>query len=205
MQIIDLTHKFDNITPVYPGDPVPKLDQIKSISKDGYSAFKIQSCTHTGTHIDAPSHILENGKTLSDFSLDTFIGRGKLIDVRGKSPITEKCLEGITIESTDIIILYTGFSEKFKKPEYFIDYPVITQDFANVLILKKAKMLGMDTPGPDRHPHAIHKKLLENDVLLLENMTNLKKLLSISEFRITALPLNLSADGAPARVIAEIQ
>ena len=64
-------------------------------------------------------------------------------------------------------------------------------------------MVGMDSASPDYPDFPIHKILLRNDILIIENLTNLH-LLAGQQFKIYALPLNLEIDGSPARVIAEL-
>ena len=65
-------------------------------------------------------------------------------------------------------------------------------------------MVCLDSPSPDRHPFEIHKLLLENNVLLAENLTNVEALFSVQKFEMMAFPLNLQADSSPARIIARI-
>jgi len=62
----------------------------------------------------------------------------------------------------------------------------------------------MDTPSPDGPPFPVHKALLSEHILIIENLTNLDKLLEVNRFRVLAVPLKLKADAAPARVIAEV-
>ena len=64
-------------------------------------------------------------------------------------------------------------------------------------------MVGMDTPSPDHAPYKVHKILLGNEILILENLTNLEQLLN-KNFEVIALTPKLEADAAPARVVAKI-
>ena len=68
MQLFDLSVSL-NETPVYPGDPKPTITQTNTIEKDGYAWTEMTLLTHHGTHVDAPSHMIEGGKHLSDFPL----------------------------------------------------------------------------------------------------------------------------------------
>ena len=63
-------------------------------------------------------------------------------------------------------------------------------------------MLGMDLPSPDKYPFKIHKKLFDNDILIIENMTNLSQLLSVNNFEIIAFPLKIKAGASMTRVVA---
>jgi arylformamidase len=90
MKLIDLTHPIKSNMPVYPGDPETKIQQEGSIKKDGYVDHYLSIGTHAGTHIDAPSHMLENKKSLNQFPLEKFIGRGVCIKRNYKSYYYQK-------------------------------------------------------------------------------------------------------------------
>ena len=84
MQYIDLTHTFELPMPVYPGEAEPIFTELTSIQANGYVDVEVTSGLHVGTHIDAPAHMIRGGKQLSDYPLERFIGRGVLVDARGK-------------------------------------------------------------------------------------------------------------------------
>lgn len=204
MQYLDLTHLFKDNMPVYPGDHETNLLQTSSIDKDGCTNFQVQTGMHVGTHMDGPLHMIANGKSLADFPVEHFFGRGHLIDTRNKSEISADLLENKKINPGDIILILTGFSSKFNEPEYYKNYPEITEEFAQKLVELKIKIVGMDTPSPDRPPFSIHKILLSKDILIIENLTDLEVLLEHENFNIIALPTKFASDSAPVRVVAEI-
>lgn len=158
--------------------------------------------THVGTHIDAPAHMIVGGKTLDKYDLSKFIGNGALIDVRKKDVIDSK-LSIDKIKPTDIVLFMSGMDKNYFSASYFENYPVLTAELAKALIKKGVKMIGLDTCSPDKAPYEIHKLLLKNDILIIENLTNLDQLID-KQFKALALPLNLQTEGAPVRVIAEI-
>ncbi len=201
MKYIDLTHTFKPNMPVYPGDPEPELRQTAFADKDGYNEFQIKTGMHVGTHMDAPLHMLQNGKRLSEYSPEHFFGKGYLIDARGRS-IDADLLDGKKISKGGIVLIMTGFYKKFGTSEYYESYPEITKAFASKMIELGVKLVGMDTPSPDRSPFAIHKLLLRNNVLIIENLTNLENLLGHAQFTVAALPAKFDTEAAPARVIA---
>ncbi len=190
--------------PVYPGDPTPELIQSAVITDVDYNEYTLKTGMHVGTHIDAPLHMVDGGKRISDFGLDAFIGRGHLIDARGKKVIDEDLLTGHTIKKNDIVLVMTGWYKKYRDPEYYTSHPEFTENFANKVISLGVKLIGTDTPSPDRPPYPIHKILLSNNILIIENLTNLEPLLTSISFEIYALPLKLDADAALVRVIAKI-
>lgn len=205
MKIIDLTHTFTNNMPVFPGDPKSILEQIAFIEKDTYNDHRLTTAMHVGTHLDAPLHMIEGGKTVDEIPPDRFIGKGILIDVRGKDRIDIDILKNVQIDQGSVILLYTGFDSKFGTDSYFKDTPYLTEDFANKMVEARVKMVGMDMLSPDLDkPWSIHKILLGNEILILENLTNLDQLAGINDFEVIALPAKLKSDASPLRVIAKI-
>ncbi len=204
MRLIDLTHTFDKEMPVYPGDPPSSLKQIASIAKEGFTDHELHTGMHVGTHMEGPLHMFKNGAYLSKIPLQCFTGRGHLIDARGHSKISGDLLKGKSIEQGDIVLIMTGFYHKFRSKEYYADYPEITEECAKRLVECGISIVGMDTPSPDCPPYKVHKILLGNNILIVENLTNLEELLDIFAFTVYAFPMKLAADAAPVRVVAKV-
>jgi kynurenine formamidase len=204
-KLIDLTHIFTGDMPVYPGDPCSRLYQTCTVEKDGFTDHKIESHMHAGTHMDAPLHMLEGGAYISELPLAHFTGRGHLIDARKKQLVEAACLDGHNVKEGDIVLVWTGWSEKFRHPGYYEGHPEISGDFAEKLVEIKASIIGLDTPSPDSEPFPVHKILLKNNVLIIENLTNLEALAGKDSFTIHAYPIKYEADAAPVRVVAEIK
>jgi kynurenine formamidase len=191
--------------PVYPNDPKPKFKQTSYINKNGYNEFQIKTNMHVGTHMDAPLHMINKGKNLCEYPPEHFFGKGHLIDARNQKSIDAYLLKNNKISKGDIVFIMTGFYKKFNTPEYYKNFPVISDAFTKKIIKLGVKIIGMDTPSPDKEPFAIHKLLLKNDVLIIENLTNLELLLKHTQFNISALPAKFETEAAPIRVIAQIK
>jgi len=202
---IDLTHTFSDNMPVYPGDPRAELYQIAEFHSDGYNDFKIETGMHVGTHIDAPLHMTADGCYISEINVNSFSANGHLIDARNHNLFPPQLIDLNRIQPGDIVLVFTGFGSKFHRPNYFEEYPEFTQEFARLLVEANVSMVGMDTPSPDRFPYMVHKLLLSENILIIENLTSLDKLLGVKRFTVHAFPLKLNSDASPARVIAEVQ
>jgi len=203
MKIVDLTVVLDESTPVYPGDPATRIEPAGKLEKDGSNDHYVSVGTHVGTHIDAPLHMLADGRHLGQFPAEQFIGRGVYIEVVDRKFDLAK-VQAAGIEQGDIVLFHTGLSDHYHDADYFTDYPEIPADIAEYLVEKKVKMVGVDMSGPDHLPFEIHKILLGGGVLIIENLTNLAELAG-KNFTVYALPIRLQIDGAPARVIAQLQ
>lgn len=174
------------------------------IKRDGYNDHVVSFGTHVGTHIDAPLHMIAGGKTLNQFPIDYFVGNGVVIDASSASKeIGVEHAGNQPIGSGDVVLFYTGWAARYQDPKYFEDYPPLGEALAKYLVERKVKMIGVDICSPDKAPFNVHKTLFSNNVLIIENLTNLDQLLG-KRFTVYALPLKLELDAAQARVVALI-
>ncbi|MEK7600276.1 MAG: cyclase family protein [Patescibacteria group bacterium] len=202
MKIIDLSVVVDQDTPAYPGDPKISIETIGQFDTVGYNDHQVTFGIHSsGTHIDAPWHMVKDGKKLDEVDIEQFVGRGRYIKA---ATLDLEAIQQAGIEEGDIVLLDTGMSDVYGQDEYYTgDRPAITEEIAEYLVSKKIKMVGVDMCSPDQQPFAVHRILLGAGVLIIENMTNLSELEG-QDFTVYALPTKLRLDGAPARVIAVI-
>jgi kynurenine formamidase len=205
VKLIDLSHVFDQNLPVYPGDPLPEIRQIASLEKEGYCDYLVKTGMHVGTHLDAPLHMISNGQRISDIPLDRLCGRGKLIDARNRREISADLLMNQAIEADDILLVLTGHGERFRESDYYTSFPLFSESFAKEAVRLRVKLVGMDSPSPDKSPFLIHKILLGGGVLILENITNLSALLGQKKIEIFVIPPKFYTEAAPARVMANIE
>lgn len=204
MKYIDLSHTLRETIPTYPHDPPVKLPQVKTTEDDGYNAYLLTTGLHTGTHIDVPLHFIDSGLTVDNYEVSNFIGEAVMLDVRGDELIEFVVRYDDVISTDSIVVLYTGFDEFYDSDKYFKSHPTLSNIFTDFLIRKNIKMLGMDIPSPDRFPFDIHKKLLGNEIILLENLTNLKSLTPYKKFKLCAVPLSIEAEASPVRAYAAV-
>jgi len=198
MKIFDLSMPIDERTPVFPGDPKQEIKQTATIQSNGWNEKRITFNTHFSTHIDAPFHMLEDGKKLNDFPMETFLGDAIVIDARNQQEIKPSLDE---VKPNDIVFFHTEHTKKAYSEDFFKDNPVIPVETAQQLIDKNIKIVGLDSFTPDNEPFETHKLFFKHDILIVENLVNLDKLVG-KRFKCTILPLNITdADGAPCRVI----
>jgi len=202
--IIDLSMPVNENTVVFPGDARPVFEQAGTLETVGFVDHVIHINNHLGTHIDAPDHMLDKGMLLSDYPIDRFVRQAVCIDAKGKSALTPALLEGVKIRPGDAVLFYTGMGDNYQSETYAAEYPKIEPELANLLVERGVKLVGVDMISFDHdEPYPIHKALLDNDVLLIENLINLDKVAG-QYFRLSALPIRLELHAAPARVIAEL-
>ncbi|MCQ4925127.1 cyclase family protein [Tissierella carlieri] len=203
-KLIDLSWTIEDNMPVYPGDSITSLKQVKNLQEDFYDNHRLDISMHSGTHIDSPMHLTESKEYIYEMPLESFIGIGCIIDVRNQLIIKEKLEYKELIEENSIVLLYTGWDQEYGKDFYYENHPVIDISFAKLLIEKNIKMLGIDMPSPDRYPFETHKLLFKNKICIMENLRNLDKLLGVPSFEVIAFPLKIRADSSMTRAVARV-
>jgi len=210
MSIIDLSHKIEDEMPVYPGTPEVSVQQVSEIKQQGYAEKRISFSSHTGTHIDAPAHMIQSGKHLDCFPISKFIGYACLIpfsqtDIAGQSKYKYlKRFENL-IKESEFVILNTKWSQYWNSSTYFNNFPALDKTTAEYLASFPLKGVGIDTASVDKSDSEFfdaHHSLLKNEILIVENLCRLNKI-PWEKFIFSALPLYIGqADGAPVRAIA---
>ncbi|MCL4385702.1 MAG: cyclase family protein [Actinobacteria bacterium] len=192
--------------PAYPGDPVISITVKNEISVQGYNVLNICMGTHSGTHIDAPLHLIDKSNSVDELSCEKFLGMAYFIEIlKSKNELINPAdLEKFEIKENDILVIRTGWEENSYKANYFTGFPYFSVDCAKYLILKRIKAIGVDLPsvdGPETNA-AFHKKILAEGIPIIEALVNLKQLVG-KRMMFSALPIKIkNGDGAPVRAIA---
>jgi kynurenine formamidase len=211
MKIIDLSHIISPDMPVYPGTHSPVFSASFTIEKNGYAEKMISMESHTGTHVDAPAHMIKGSGTLDKYAIDQFIGMAYVADVSGlkKKTIGVEDLE-IELEiigRKDFVLFYTGWSKYWGNEKYFGDFPVLSNELVRKLTGFRLKGIGLDTISLDpvesiNYPN--HLTVFKKNMIIIENLTNLDKLIG-KEFLFICNPLKIAGgDGSPVRACAII-
>jgi Predicted metal-dependent hydrolase len=203
-KLIDISHCIEDGMPVYPGDMETRLSKAKELTVDGYNDHRLEIGMHSGTHMDSPMHLTNCSKYISEYPLDSFIGEGCILDVRGQELIENRPLYNEIIHENNIVLLHTGYDRFYGTETYYINHPCVSSEFCKMIIDRKVKILGIDCPSIDRYPFEYHKLLFENGIFILENLTNLEKLLELGDFEVISLPLAIKADSSMTRAIVRV-
>lgn len=215
---VDLTQPFHEEIHHSSAQPPPSFETLADVRDSGINVQRYCATTHVGTHVDAPRHVVPGGATIDDLALDCFVGEGVVLDVRRDAPeeLVVDDIEAATgadeIRAGDIVVFYTGWSEKCQYSEYR-RYPWLSAAVAEWLVSREVELVGIDTPSPDR-PRAlrpdewtaypVHRTLLENGVLIAENLANLAAVAG-DRVEFYGFPIKMrDGDGAPARFVARV-
>jgi kynurenine formamidase len=212
----DLTHPFESGMPVpdWPGEKRQEFELVTyRVSVNSGTQNNLHMNLHCGTHVDAPSHYAKNGRSIDQMPFDYLVGHTIIIDVK-KQALSRVELEDVkryddSIRGKKMVFLRTGWETHWKTKKYESEYPFLAPELGEYFVEKKVHAIGLDTPGPDapirsgqRKGDPLHIKLLSNDVMIIENLANLERLVGKDVF-VYAYPLIIKgATGSPLRVIA---
>jgi len=185
---------------VYPGNPEPSIRRYSSIPRDKVNESLIALGSHTGTHVDSKLHIQNDADDTKALPLDSFYGKCKVLDLTHvENEVHREDLEGYPIKRGDIVLLKTRNSKRGYK-EFRSDYVHVKLDAAEYLVEVGVKTLGCDYLsvkkfGGDNEVHHV----LINNLTLFEGL-NLAEVPE-GEYIFIGLPLRISCEGSPARVL----
>ena len=209
--ILDLTHTISPDMPVYPGTSSPAFSKASTLDADGYRETQLGMVSHTGTHMDAPYHMLSHGSTLDELPVSQFCGRAVVLDVSDRDTITAAYLkeQNGLLRSVDFVLFYTGWEKRWPDPSFCESgFACPDPEAAKYLVSCGLKGVGTDAisvDGVGSGAFSTHKVLMEGGLVVMECMC-LKKVVGRSDLQLFALPLKYrNSDGAPIRAVAEIR
>lgn len=193
MKIYDISQEVFSCK-VYPGDLEPHLDGIKRMDNgDLYNLTNFSMCAHNGTHIDAPYHFIKDGKTIEQLDLSKMVGYAYVSNHSG----------ALLAEDADRILEKgRAMNGEAAKRILIKGDAIVSLEAACVFAEAGIDLVGVESQsvGPEDSPMAVHKVLLEKEIVLLEGIV-LKDVIEGVYF-LNAVPLSLAGvDGAPCRAI----
>ena len=206
---IDVTQTLQKSMAYWPGQEKPEFSLLADIKKgDMANVTKIDISCHTGTHMDAPLHFLDEAQDISTMPVSAMVGAGKIMLIEEKEHISKKAIQQAEervghIKKGDRILFKTHHSNKdWIMEEFRTDYTALAADGAQYLVDKGIALVGIDylSIAPYDNLVEIHQILLKQKIWIVEGL----RLLNIEEgeYEIICLPLKIKgADGAPARVL----
>jgi arylformamidase len=205
--LVELSHALETDMPIFPGDPVVVVEPAHSDPPWRLTELRLGS--HSGTHMDAASHLVADGRTIDQYPLERFVVDAYVVhldagplaalewdDISGRLPAD---LSGAAV------LLHTGWDREWGG-DAMGRHPYLTTGAARSLADAGVALVGTDAlnvDGTDEPSTAAHEALLGADVLIVENLTNLGVLDGGRAYRCAFVPLKLlGADGSPVRAFA---
>lgn len=207
LKFIDISLPISPDLPVWPGDPPVVLERVKSISEGSASNDSRMGCSvHTGTHVDAPLHFIDQGAPVEQLPLDILVGPTEVIEVQDSDVITQAILENLTLrEDTTRLLIKTRNSDLWRDAKHGFnpDFVALDSQAARWVVDQGIRLVGVDYLSVqrfgDKDP-ATHRILLEAGVVIVEGLD--MREVKPGTYQLICLPIKLvGSDGAPARTI----
>lgn len=201
-EIIDISLNVNEDTVVMPKNPEFNKEKLASIRDEGYELYKICMSNHIGTHIDAPAHFIQDGALINQLSLNVLMGRALVIEILDENKISIDELKKVNLKDNIRVLFKTRNSKLINANKLTKDFVYVDKEAASYLVEKGIKLIGLDYFSIDRiedEDKPAHIELAGNNVVVIEgiNLLNVEP----GEYDLTALPIKINADGAPARVV----
>ncbi|MES2409496.1 MAG: cyclase family protein [Patescibacteria group bacterium] len=221
-KIIDLTHTLASDIPSWDEgccfNTSISLDYKDCKSPNLFRVQKIEAKAGCGTHIDAPAHCFEGGKTIDQLTLDNLVI--DCVVIRPKQEVGENYLilpeeinkfenEYGKIEPGTFVIFDTGWGQYWNDPQKYrndLKFPSIHPDTAQLLIERNVSGIGIDTLSPDAigEDFPVHRRILGAGKFIVENIANAEELPEKGA-KIIIAPIKIrGGTEAPVRLMALI-
>ena len=203
-KLLDVSVPLRQGLPAYPNNPPFELQPIKRIAEGGSSnVSRLVMGTHTGTHVDAPRHFIDDGMAVDALPLNLLIGRARVIEVTRRGGITADDLAAAGLREDLRVLFRTPNSALWNSDVFHDDYTYLTDAGARYLVEQGVKVVGIDYLSIEQFKKAgapAHKTLLSNGVIIIEGLNLAEAEPGMYEMYCLPLPV-VGGDGAPARVI----
>lgn len=204
----DLSQPIETGMPTYPGDPEVSVEAAATYPEDDCRVTALSCGSHTGTHVDAPSHTERDGRTLDSYDLERFVLDARRVDCRDLGPREPIPADRVPDGDADCAVFWTDWDE-YWGAERYLDHPYLSIAAAE-RCAERGLAVATDTLNPDPTPtanagddeptdFAVHHALLGADCLIFENLANLEAV--PERFELRGYPLKLGDDGAPVRAV----
>ena len=220
MRVIDLSHPIRPDMPVYPGTEPPKVALACTHEEHGFEERLLTMYSHTGTHVDAPAHILPGAPGLDGLGVERFAAPAAVLDVRGLASGTRPTLGPRALEpllpalaGCRWAVLRTGWEAHWGAPGYYEGFPVLTAQAARLLAGLGLWGVGVDAISVDHadtEDYPVHKVLFAAGMAVAENLRNLGAVMDAvgdaagpDRFTLVCAPLRIAGgEGSPVRALA---
>lgn len=204
VSFIDVTLPLAPGMPVWPSEPAPQLTPLSSIANgDPANVSRLTLGTHTGTHVDAPRHFIEGGRTVEALPLAALCGPARVVPIQDRTAIRVAELEKIPLDGVMRVLFQTRNSALWNERGFRTDFVYLEPDAATWLVKRGVQLVGIDYLSVERFDspdYAVHHTLLGAGVVIVEGL-DLREV-TPGGYDLWCLPLKLvGGDGAPARVL----
>lgn len=204
MNLIDVSVPLDSNVPTYPGNTPFSIEPVMRTGRgERANVSSLHLSAHSGTHVDAPWHSLNDGARTESLPLEILVGPARVVELSTRKPITADDLAPHDLSGEARVLLKTPNSELWRSPEFHADFVGVAESAARHLVERGVKLVGVDYLSVEvfHAPGApAHHILLGAGVVIIEGL-NLSDV-AAGVYEMFCLPLRIvGCDGAPARVV----
>ncbi|WP_087014517.1 cyclase family protein [Leucobacter sp. 7(1)] len=230
MYVVDLSMPLRSGMPVYPGDPEVSIAVALTVPEDGVAVTALSLGSHSGTHLDAPTHVIPGGRSLSEIPLEWLVGPAVILrapDARADDSLCEDDIAGGLPQTLPTIVCVATGWDRLVGNELMYRNPYLSVELAAELWARGARVLGVDMFSPDRTMPAdrvvpdlpggnaesaggsclanteipVHQYWLSRGGVIVENLVGLERV--PDKVGLSLLPIAIAeGDGAPIRAVA---
>ncbi len=201
MSIHDITVNLREGMTIYPGDPTFTREVVSTVA-EGCALSKLHLGAHTGTHVDAPAHMVEGGSTIDAVNPDVLVGPAVVVEVTHPLRITREELTTHHWDGVERVLFRTGNAGSLGTAHFREDYVYLDEEAARFLAEKGVRLVGVDylsVDPPHSGTHPAHMALFAADIVIIEGLD--LSHVSPGRYELICAPLKVKGgDGAPARV-----
>jgi arylformamidase len=205
-KIYDISVRLGEESILYPGDTPYSRELVQNIKDGGICDLsKLVMSAHSGTHIDAPAHFIQGGKSLDQYEVRDFILPAQVVEIRDKLSVRPAELENLAIGAGEALLFRTNNSTsgQSKNGTFSEQFVYLSPEAADICIEKRVKLVGFDYITVERYgdqEFPTHRRLLEKDIPILEGI-HLKDV-PAGRYKLICLPLKISGgEASPVRAI----
>ena len=208
LRLVDLSLDIYDHAPTFGPDPKTAVLPHMGVANMGYNITQLVLSTHLGTHLDAPFHFFDDGRTVEKLDLRRGCGPAWVLDFSHKGPKEEITPEDMAPHAAKVtpgsrLLFRTGWDKQFPQPHYFSDQPYLGAAVCRWLVERQVGTVALDMPTIYPADYiTVHHILLRPEVLVIEGLTGLDRLRG-AQVVLCALPLRVRGrDGSPCRAVA---
>jgi arylformamidase len=207
LKIVDISVPINPGLPVWPGDPQIEIERYRLISDGNNSNDSRITCSvHSGTHVDAPAHFIENGASIEQLPLEILMGPVRVVGLLEAEIITPQLLEAQALApETRRLLIKTKNSALWADPGHPFnpDFVALNSESARWIVKKGIDLVGIDYLSIQRFKDTeplTHSILLEAGIVIVEGLD--LRMVDPGNYQLCCLPIKLAGcEGAPARAV----
>lgn len=208
MKMIDISRTIISNMTVWPGDEGVRLKRTASISNGSLAnVSRVHMGVHTGTHVDAPLHFIDGGKSVDELDIGLFSGWVWVVDVLDVESIKMEHVQKILLEKGEAVFFKTPYSKKSLSGAFDTGYTGLSAEAALYLLSKGVRVVGTDAlsiEGYSQSEFPVHKALLGKETLIVEGLC--LNNVNPGRYKYICMPLKIQgSDGSPARVFLVVE